>query len=300
MAESSSRTLVCSVLFVDLAGFAHLPVTEQLRQKRGLNALLAQELARVPRAERVVHEIGGGAAVAFLADAEAALVAAIGIQGGAGELKLRMGLNLGTVHVVKDLGGQTAIVGEGVNDAQHVAGTAEAGQLLASHAYRDTVSRLSAEHAALFDIAALRTDGRSREHELFQVRFASRAQPAPARGAREAASVFDAGPHLIVSGHERASVQRALEELAAKGAHVISPISQIGDKWMASCEHPESRRGECKVETLGYTRIVTGPTRRAVAEKVDELVGRGDRLVGEIEQADEGWTAVCDTGGARR
>ena len=168
------------MLFVNLAGFAHLPVTEQLRQKRGLNALLAQELARVPRMERVVHEIGGGSAVAFLADAEAALVAAIGIQGGAGELKLRMGLNLGTVHVVKDLGGQTAIVGEGVNDAQHVAGAAEAGQLLASHAYRDTVSRLSAEHAALFDIAALRTDGRRREHELFQVRFASRARPAPA------------------------------------------------------------------------------------------------------------------------
>jgi hypothetical protein len=265
-----------------------------------LNALLAQELARVPRAERVVHEIEGGAAVAFLADAEAALLAAIGIQGGAGELKLRMGLNLGTVHVVKDLGGQTAIVGEGVNDAQHVAGSAEAGQLLASGGYRDIVSRLSADHAALFEIAALRTDGRRREHELFQVRFASQAQPAPARGAQEAASVFDAGPHLMVSGYERASVQRALDELAAKGARVISPIAQVGDKWMASCEHPESRLRECKVETLGYMRIVTGPTRRAVAEKVDELVRSGDRLVSEIEQVDGGWTAVCDTGGAGR
>jgi hypothetical protein len=300
MTETSSRTLVCSVLFVDLAGYAHLPVTEQLRQKRLMNALLAQELVRVPKAERVLHEVEGGAAVAFLADAEAALVAAIGIQGGAGELKLRMGLNLGTVHVVKDLGGQTAIVGEGVNDAQHVAGSAEAGQLLASGGYRDIVSRLSADHAALFEIAALRTDGRRREHELFQVRFARQAQPAPARGAQEAASVFDAGPHLMVSGYERASVQRALDELAAKGARVISPITQVGDKWMASCEHPESRLRECKVETLGYMRIVTGPTRRAVAEKVDELVRSGDRLVSEIEQVDGGWTAVCDTGGAGR
>jgi hypothetical protein len=300
MTETSSRTLVCSVLFVDLAGYAHLPVTEQLRQKRLMNALLAQELVRVPKAERVLHEVEGGAAVAFLADAEAALVAAIGIQGSAGELKLRMGLNLGTVHVVKDLGGQTAIVGEGVNDAQHVAGSAEAGQLLASGGYRDIVSRLSADHAALFEIAALRTDGRRREHELFQVRFARQAQPAPARGAQEAASVFDAGPHLMVSGYERASVQRALDELAAKGARVISPIAQVGDKWMASCEHPESRLRECKVETLGYMRIVTGPTRRAVAEKVDELVRSGDRLVSEIEQVDGGWTAVCDTGGAGR
>lgn len=300
MAESSSRTLVCSVLFVDLAGYAHLPVTEQLRQKRVLNALLAQELARVPKAERVVHDIEGGAAVAFLADAEAALVAAIGIHTDAGELKLRLGLNLGTVHVVKDLGGQTAVVGDGVNDAQRVAACAEAGQVLASRAYRDMVSRLSADHAALFDIAALRTDAQRREHELFQVRFAVQTRPAPARGAQEAASVFDAGPHLIVSGHERAAVQRALDALAVKGARVNSPIARVGDKWMASCDHPEARQSECKVEKLGYTSIVTGPTRQAVAVKVDELVGLGARLTGEIEMDGDVWTAVCDTRGAGR
>jgi len=118
MAESSSRTLTCSVLFVELAGYAHLPAGEQMRQKRMLNALLAQELTQVPKPERVVHDYEGAAAVAFLSDVEAGLVAAIGVQGGAGELKLRMGLNFGTVHVVKDLGGQTTIVGDGVNDAQ--------------------------------------------------------------------------------------------------------------------------------------------------------------------------------------
>lgn len=300
MAQSSSRTLVCSVLFVDLAGYAQLPVTDQLRQKRVLNALLAQELARVPKADRVVHDVEGGAAVAFLADAESALVAAIGIHTDAGELKLRMGLDLGTVHVVQNLGGQVAVVGDGVNDAQRVAACAEAGQLLASRAYRDMVSRLSAEHAALFDIAALRTDAQRREHELFQVRFSAQAQTQPARGAQDAASVFDAGPHLIVSGYERAAVQRALDGLAAKGARVISPIVRVGEKWMASCDHPEARQNECKVEKLGYTSIVTGPTRRAVAAKVDELVRLGARQTGEIEMEGGEWTAVCDTGGAGR
>lgn len=300
MAESSSRTLVCSVLFVDLAGYAQLPVTDLLRQKRVLNALLAQELARVPKADRVVHDVEGGAAVAFLADAEAALVAAIGIHTDAGELKLRMGLDLGTVHVVQDLGGQMVVVGDGVNDAQRVAACAEAGQLLASRAYRDMVSRLSADHAALFDIAALRTDVQRREHELFQVRFSAQAQTQPARGAQDAASVFDAGPHLIVSGYERAAVQRALDGLAVKGARVISPIVRVGEKWMASCDHPEARQSECKVEKLGYTSIVTGPTRQAVAEKVEELVGLGARQTGEIEMEGGEWTAVCDTGGAGR
>jgi hypothetical protein len=37
MAESSSRTLVCSVLFVELADYAHMPAGEQLRHKRTLN-----------------------------------------------------------------------------------------------------------------------------------------------------------------------------------------------------------------------------------------------------------------------
>jgi class 3 adenylate cyclase len=297
MADSSSRTLVCSVLFAELAGYAQQPVSEQLRRKRQLNALLAQELAQVPKADRVVHEIEGGAAVAFLGDAESALVAAIGIHTDAGELKLRMGLNLGTVHVVKDLNGQTIVVGDGVADAQRVASSAAVGQLLSSGAYRDMVSQLSADHAALFAIAALRSDAQRREHELFEVRIAARGPAAPTRAA-EAASVFDAGPHLMISGYERAAVQKSLDALAAKGARVISPITRVGDKWMASCDHPEVRMNECKVEKFGFTSIVTGPSRQAVAAKVDELLGRGARLTGEIEQDGDGWTAVCDSSGA--
>jgi hypothetical protein len=208
VAETSSRTLVCSVLFAELAGYPQLPGSEQLQRKRMPKAQIAQELVQVPMAERVVQ----------------------------------------------DLSGQTAIVGEGVNDA------------------------------------------RGREHELFEVRIAGPAAPAPAT--RDAASVFDAGPHLIVSAYDRAVVQQALDGLAAKGARVVSPITRVGDKWMASCDHPDVRASECKVEKLGLTSIVTGPTRQAVATKVEELVERGARLSGEIEQDGGVWTAVCDSGGA--
>ena len=298
MAETSSRTQVCSVLFAELMGYAQLPASEQLRRKRMLKAQLAQELVQVPMAERVVQEIASGIAVAFLVDAEAALAAAIGLQADAGKLPLRIGLTLGTVHVVQDLNGQTAIVGEGVNDAQRVAAHAAAGQALAAGAYREVVSRLSPDHAALFRVVALRSDARGREHELFEVHVAGSAAPASARAAQDAARVFDAGPHLIVSAYERAVVQKALDELAAKGARVVSPITRVGDKWMASCGHPGVRASECRVEKLGLTSIVTGPTRQAVATKVEELVERGARLSGEIEQDGGVWTAVCDSGGA--
>ena len=298
MAETSSRTLVCSVLFAELAGYPQLPGSEQLRRKRVLKAQVAQELVQVPMAERVVQEIESGIAVAFLVDAEAALATAIGLQAGAGNLALRIGLTLGTVHVVQDLNGQTAIVGEGVNDAQRVAAHAATGQALAAGAYREVVSRLSPDHAAMFRVVALRSDTRGREHELFEVRIAGAAAPAPARAAQDAASVFDAGPHLIVSAYDRAVVQKALDELAAKGARVVSPISRVGEKWMASCEHPDVRASECKVEKFGLTSVVTGPTRQAVATKVEELVERGARMTGEIEQDGGVWTAVCDSGGA--
>lgn len=297
MAETSSRTLTCSVLFAELADYARLPVGEQMKRKRLLAAQVAQEVVQVPKAERVVHEIDSGVVVAFLADAEAALAVAIGLQAAAGGPPLRMGLNLGTVHVVKDLNGQTALVGEGVSDAQRVASHAAAGKALASGGYREIVSRLSADHAAVFRIVALRSDASGREHELFEVRIPGNApEPSPARAV--SASVFDAGPHLIISGYERDVVQRALDELAAKGAHVISPITRVGDKWMASCEHPEVRMSECKVEKFGLTTVVTGPTRQAVARKVEELVERGARLQGPIEQDGDAWTAVCDSPGA--
>jgi hypothetical protein len=298
VAETSSRTLVCSVLFAELAGYPQLPGSEQLRRKRMLKAQVAQELVQVPMAERVVQEIESGIAVAFLVDAEAALATAIGLQAGAGNLALRIGLTLGTVHVVQDLNGQTAIVGEGVNDAQRVAAHAATGQALAAGAYREVVSRLSPDHAAVFRVVALRSDAHGREHELFEVRIAGAAAPAPARAAQDAASVFDAGPHLIVSAYDRAVVQKALDELAAKGARVVSPISRVGEKWMASCEHPDVRASECKVEKFGLTSVVTGPTRQAVVTKVEELVERGARLTGEIEQDGGVWTAVCDSGGA--
>lgn len=299
MAETSSRTVTCSVLFAELADFARLPVGELMHRKRQLGAQVAQEVVQVPKAERVVHEIDNGVVVAFLADVEAALAVAIGLQAGAGAPPLRMGLNLGTVHVVKDLNGQTALVGEGVNDAQRVASHAATGQALASGGYREVVSRLSADHAAVFRIVALRSDASGREHELFEVHIPGQAAQAPAaRAANEAASVFDAGPHLIISGHERDVVQRALDGMAAKGAKIISPITHVGDKWMASCEHPGVRMSELKVEQFGLTTVVTGPTRQAVERKVEELVERGARLQGTIEQDGDAWTAVCDSPGA--
>ncbi len=298
MAETSSRTLVCSVLFLDLAEYSRNSVLEQLRLKQLLNRVVTEALERVRQWDRVILDTGDGAAVAFIGDPEDALLAAIAMRDGAGALRLRMGVNLGPVRLVKDLNGQTNVIGDGINAAQRVMSFAAPGQLLVSRSFHDVVSRLSDEHARMFTREGVRTDKHVREHELFAV--AGGALPAPRHLAGEAARVFDAGPHLIVSGYDRVVVAKTLDTLTAKGARVVSPIVQVGDKWIASCEHPESRLAECRVEKFGYTSIVTGPTRKAVTAKVAELTQLGARLVGEIEKQDDLWTAVCDTGGAGR
>ncbi|MEO8717068.1 MAG: hypothetical protein ABI423_02475 [Burkholderiales bacterium] len=298
MAESSSRTLVCSVLFLDLAAYSRNSVEAQLRLKEALSTLVSGALERVRQWDRVILDTGDGVAVVFLGDPEDALVAAIAVRDRAGALALRMGVNLGPVRLIKDLNGQTNVIGDGINAAQRVMSFANPGQLLVSRSFHDIVSRLSDEHARLFTRETSRTDKHVREHELYAVAGAK--VPGRSRSGGGEARVFDAGPHYIISGFDRMAVAKKLDELAAGGARVISPITQIGDKWMASCEHPEARSAECKVETFGYTRIVSGPTRRAVALKIDDLTQHGARLVGEIEQTDAGWTAVCDTGGAGR
>jgi hypothetical protein len=114
----------------------------------------------------------------------------------------------------------------------------------------------------------------------------------------EPAQIFDAGQNLIVSGYTKASVEKALAGLGP--VRLISPASKVGDRWVATCEHPEIAVSACKVEALGYTRIVTGPTQEAVTAKVEELIERGAVLVGSVEPAGEVWTAVCEMNNAAR
>ncbi|HTK94322.1 MAG TPA: hypothetical protein VL382_01685, partial [Terriglobales bacterium] len=103
------------------------------------------------------------------------------------------------------------------------------------------------------------------------------------------------GTALMISAGSRAAVEAALRDLVAKGASALSVPSQVGAKWYASCTHPGENQFECKVEHVGLKRVITGSSRAAVADKVADLVSYGAKLVGEIEEVDGRWTAICDT-----
>src|SRR5574340_1604244 len=165
----TGRTLVCSVLFLDIAGYSEKPVSEQLVLKEHLNRVLAAALEQVAPRDRVLVDTGDGAAVAFIGAPEEALFTAMSVRDAAQPLALRIGINLGPVRMVKDLSGRTNILGDGINAAQRVMAFAAPGQLMVSRSFYEVVSCLSEDYRKLFHYEGARTDKHVREHELYSV-----------------------------------------------------------------------------------------------------------------------------------
>jgi class 3 adenylate cyclase len=167
--ESSGRTLVCSVLFLDIVEYSKKPVAEQLELKQAFNKVLAKALEPVPARDRIILDTGDGAAVTFMGDPEDALFASIAVRDQAGAVPVRLGVNLGPVRLVKDLNDQVNIIGDGINVAQRVMSFARAGQLLVSRSFYEVVSCLSRDYASMFHHEGARTDKHVREHEVYSV-----------------------------------------------------------------------------------------------------------------------------------
>src|SRR5688500_2293881 len=229
MPESPGRTLVTSVLFLDIVGYSKKSVAEQMSVKTVFNDALAKSLKPIPLGDRVILDTGDGAAVTFLGNPEDALFSGLILQRES-QLPVRMGINLGPVRVVKDLNGQTNILGDGINVGQRVMSFADPGQLLVSRSFYEVVSRLSDQYDNLFEHVGERKDKHVRAHEVYAVNLPPEELPdfiestwgdqwaaavgLPTRAAKLAeealsdqpAQVFDGGAHLIVSGPTQLSV----------------------------------------------------------------------------------------------
>lgn len=309
MAELATRTLVCSVLFIDIVGYSKKGVADQVKLKRLFNELLTAALEQVSPRDRVVVDTGDGAAITFLGDPEGALFVGLAVLDKVGEIPVRLGINLGPVSLVKDINGRDNVVGDGINAAERVMSFAGQGQLLVSRSFFEVMSLLSADYASLFKQERSRLDKHNRAHDLFAVtdavRVGRRVQEAQARLRRSQrravpvpeddapAQVFDAGTHFIVSARSQAKVQDAVKKLAAEGCQLLTPMAQVGSKWVASVGNPRLTV-QAKVETFGFKRVITGPTIEAVRLKLQDLLERGATLVQDAELADGVWTAVCE------
>ena len=179
MEERDNKTIICSVLFLDIVEYSQKAVSGQISLKEGFNVFLSTALNDIPVEDRIILDTGDGAAISFLGDIEDALKVGLSMRHSlltAGvymdtPLLVRMGINLGPVRLVKDINNQPNIVGDGINVAQRVMDFADIGQLLVSRSYYDAVSRISQEYAGMFHYQGSRTDKHVREHEVYAIGY---------------------------------------------------------------------------------------------------------------------------------
>lgn len=177
MEERGGKTIMCSVLFLDIVEYSKRSVSGQISLKDRFNSYLSAAISHVPIDDRIILDTGDGAAINFLGDVEDALKAALSLresilnEGPNQDLPLlvRAGINLGPVRLVRDINGQPNIVGDGINVAQRIMGFAEADQILVSRSYYDAVSRLSPQYTGMFSYQGSRTDKHVREHEVYAI-----------------------------------------------------------------------------------------------------------------------------------
>jgi len=225
VSEKQSRTWLCSVVFVDIAGYTRLPMAGQVEIKTRLEDHLAEVVTDVPTGERIIVDTGDGAAICFLSDPEVAMFAALSLRErttGKEALALRIGINLGPIKVVKGLNGQLNPLGDGINNAQRVMSFAEPSQILVSRSFYDVIACLSNEYAQLFHYVGMRTDKHVREHWVYEVVLPDAAETAHTLLTRSLEAP-DSEELARRTGWDRSLLASVAEDLAQH----IGPLAQV-------------------------------------------------------------------------
>jgi formylglycine-generating enzyme required for sulfatase activity/class 3 adenylate cyclase len=179
MAEISKmeRTWLCSVLFMDIVQYSTQSVDLQMTWKKRFNSYLSDAIKDVPESERVILDTGDGAAVCFLGAPEVAMFAALQVCAAfvtdereqKPGLRVRIGVNLGPVKLIRDINGALNAIGDGINAGQRIMSFAAVNQILVSQSFFEVVSRLSDDYKKLFELKGIEKDKHVREHTVYHL-----------------------------------------------------------------------------------------------------------------------------------
>ena len=174
---ASARSMIATVLFFDVVGYTKQSVSRQIELKGQFNKLVSEFIKDIDESQRIILDTGDGAAIGFLQHPEDAIEVAMQFRQAVTankhqdypELKVRIGIHLGPVKIVKDMNGQSNMVGDGINDAQRIMSFASTDSIYISRSYFDVVSRLTTEYANLFKYRGVEKDKHGREHQVYEV-----------------------------------------------------------------------------------------------------------------------------------
>lgn len=147
---TTEKLEVAHILFMDIVGYAKLPMEQQARVVNELQALVhdtADYRESNPRGDLLCLPRGDGMALVFFRDALAPVRCACEI---ARELKsrphirLRMGVNTGPVYLVEDINEDPDVSGIGIVNAQRVMDYGDEGHILVSGTVAEHITTLAA------------------------------------------------------------------------------------------------------------------------------------------------------------
>lgn len=220
--DSQGRTWLCSVAFLDIAGYTGRPVVQQIEIKQHLQDITSAAIRTVPESDRIMIDTGDGAALCFFGDPEEALFTALNIRatilGDVDTLpvpyQVRIGINLGPVKVVQSISGQRNPLGDGINNAQRVMGFANPNQILVSRSFYDVVACLSVEHTQIFRHIGERHDKHDKTHDVYEVLM---------RGETPATTSPSKDSTGVIAGWDDALLARIAASLAAH----VGPMAKV-------------------------------------------------------------------------
>lgn len=171
------RTTIATVAFFDIVGYATLNNIKQIELKEQLNQLLTNSLDPNGVNDRVILDAGEGVAIGFLQHPTDALETAMHFRNGLmankhydyPDLRVRTGIHLGPISLVKDMNGHVNMLGDGISSAQRVMTFASNDQIYVSRAYYDFVSSLSDEYDELFRYRGTQQDKHGRELPVYEL-----------------------------------------------------------------------------------------------------------------------------------
>lgn len=230
MTPSEHRTWLSSVAFLDVVGFSNRSIEEQLKVKKHLDSVLRDKLRNVPREDYILLDRGDGAAACFLVEPEAAFFFSLHVRDTLVVQKeqrppydIRVGINLGPIKIIRDVNGDRAPVGEGINCAARVMDFAGPNEVLVARSFYDVISCQSQKYAALFSYLGVRADKHVREFELYEV-----VPPGSPRRLAPSRSEYMKAPPMATeesSAHPFSAV--FLDRVRRALAHAIGPMADV-------------------------------------------------------------------------
>lgn len=297
MLERVGRTIICSVVFMDIVGYSKEADETQISMKALLNDLLSRALSGIAESERLIIDTGDGAALCFLGDPEDALFVAKGVtdallaESGDGAHVLRTGINLGPIKVVADLNGRANAIGDGINVAQRIMSFAGDNEILVSRSYYEVVARLSEGNEKLFRYLGIRKDKHVREHQIYAFGLSAEEPSAPAAAARtETAGDGNGEPAVAFGEDELALAERRLADRIGPLARILVERAAAGARDLGALYHATAAAIPDEADRAAY--LAEGPAegesrRGAPAADAPPTVAPGERQpIGEAELAE--------------